>query len=77
MRGNRFACLTAQDIVQAGPGAAFIAKAQEILKGISNPPASEQFDRKGTQTFRPADITGSPTGLPNWVMIIFSTSITV
>ena len=32
---------------------------------------------KGTLNFRPAVVTGSPTGLPNWVIIICSTSFTV
>jgi hypothetical protein len=32
---------------------------------------------KGSLIFRPAVVTGSPTGLPNWVMITCSTSLTV
>ena len=35
----------------------------------------ELIDRR--LRFSPADVTGSPTGLPNWVMIICSTSFTV
>jgi len=41
MLGNRVAGLTAQDIVQPGLGAAFIAQAQEVLQRIGNPPAGK------------------------------------
>jgi hypothetical protein len=35
------------------------------------------FWMNGILTFSPAEVTGSPTGLPNWVMITCSTSLTV
>jgi hypothetical protein len=32
---------------------------------------------KGVLTFSPAEVTGAPTGLPNWVTMTCSTSLTV
>jgi hypothetical protein len=32
---------------------------------------------KGSLSLRPGVVTGAPTGLPNWVMIACSTSLTV
>ncbi len=43
--GDGVAGLAAEDVVQAGLGAAFVAQPQEVLQGIGDAPAREEVDR--------------------------------
>jgi len=45
MLGDRISGLAAQDVVQAGLSAAFIAQTEKVLEGIRDPPAGEEVDR--------------------------------